>query len=277
MPFEFPARVRASVSLLVQRFREERLSLVASSLAFTTVISLVPLVTVALALFTALPMFGSLQDTLQRWLIDSLVPDEIARQVHTHLNQFSLRARRLGWLGFGALLAAALALVFTIDRALNRIWRSQRQRPFGARALVYLGVIVIGPLILGVVVASTTYAVTASRGVIGRLPGGVPLMLDLIEFVLLALGVAALFQRVPNTQVRWRDALIGGVAVSLGLVLARLGLSIYLKWMPSYSAIYGTLATVPILLVWVYLAWIIVLAGAVLTANVPQLRQRFRT
>ena len=271
------ARLRLAGRLLLQRFREARLGLVASSLAFTTVLSLVPLMTVALALFTAHPVFAKMQDLLQRWLVDSLVPDEIARQVLQYLNQFAGRARRLGWLGFVVLAAAALALVFTIDRTLNQIWRTRRARALGPRVLIYLGVLVFGPLVLAAVVASTSFAIGASRGLLGALPGGVPLVFDALEFAMLALGVAALYRYVPNAHVAWRDALAGGALVSLGLDLARRALSVYLKLMPGYSVIYGTLATLPILMLWVYVTWLIVLAGGVVAASLPELRQRFRT
>ena len=90
---------RQTALTLRERFREDRLGLTASSLTFTTTIALVPLVTVALALFTAFPMFSKFQDVLQHWLVDSLIPDNIARQVLGYLSQFSARAGRLGWAG----------------------------------------------------------------------------------------------------------------------------------------------------------------------------------
>ena len=106
---------------LRERFREDRLGLTASSLTFTTTIALVPFFTVALAVFTAFPMFAKFQDVLQKWLIASLVPDTIARQVLGYLSQFAGKASKLGSVGLAALLVTALALIFTIDRTLNSI------------------------------------------------------------------------------------------------------------------------------------------------------------
>ena len=106
---------------LRERFREDRLGLTASSLTFTTTIALVPFITVALAVFTAFPMFAKFQDVLQKWLIESLVPENIARQVLGYLNQFAGKASKLGVMGLTVLLGTALALVFTIDRTLNSI------------------------------------------------------------------------------------------------------------------------------------------------------------
>mgnify|MGYP002682944550 CR=1 FL=1 len=122
---------------LRDRFREDHLALTASSLTFTTVISLVPLFTVLLAVFSAFPAFNKLQGVLQQWLSDSLFPDAIARQVMGYLNQFSAKASRVGMFGFAFLLVTALSLILTIDRTLNGIWRVRRPRPIAQRVLVY--------------------------------------------------------------------------------------------------------------------------------------------
>src|SRR3954451_3063923 len=122
---------------LLERFKEDRLGLTASSLTFTTTMALVPFFTVALAVFTAFPMFGQLQTALQSWLGQSLIPDAIARQVLGYLTQFAGKASRLGTVGFAALFVTALALVLTIDRTLNGIWRVKRPRPLGQRVLIY--------------------------------------------------------------------------------------------------------------------------------------------
>src|SRR5688572_5889113 len=116
----------STAQTLRQRFREDRLGLTASSLTFTTTIALVPFFTVALALFTAFPIFGKLQANLQTWLVQSLVPESISRQVLGYLTQFAGKASRLGSVGLAALLVTALALVLTIDRTLNGIWRVKR-------------------------------------------------------------------------------------------------------------------------------------------------------
>ena len=256
---------------LRERFREDRLSLTASSLTFTTTIALVPFITVALAVFTAFPMFAKFQDVLQKWFIQSLVPDNIARQVLGYLNQFAGKASKLGAVGLAVLLSTALALIFTIDRTLNSIWRVRTRRPFGQRVLIYWAAITLGPLVLGVSLSVTSYALSASTGVAGVVPGGVGLLLEVLQFLLVAGGMAAMFHYVPNTDVRWGHAWMGGLFVSGGMELAKKLLAIYLSKVPTYSAVYGAFATLPILLVWIYVAWLIVLLGAALTAYVPSL------
>jgi membrane protein len=258
---------------LGERFREDHLGLTASSLTFTTTMALVPFVTVALAVFTAFPMFSQLQAALQTWLVQSLVPDAIARQVLGYLTQFAGKASRLGTVGLAVLFITALALVMTIDRTLNAIWRVKRSRPFGQRVMVYWAVMTLGPLLLGASLSLTSYVVSASRGVVGSVPGGLQLLFDLIEFALLATGLAALYRFVPNTPVRWAHAWSGALFAAVGIELARRLLAVYLGNVPTYSAIYGAFATVPILLVWIYIAWIVVLWGAVIAAYLPSLVQ----
>jgi membrane protein len=256
---------------LRERFREDRLGLTASSLTFTTTIALVPFFTVALAVFTAFPMFSKLQDVLQKWLIESLVPDNIARQVLGYLGQFAGKASKLGVVGLAALLGSALALIFTIDRTLNSIWRVRARRPFGQRVLIYWAAITLGPVVLGASLSMTSYALSASKGLVGALPGGVGFLLDVLQFLLVAGGMAAMFHYVPNTFVRWGHAWMGGLFVSSLMEVAKKLLGVYLSKVPTYSAVYGAFATLPILLIWIYVAWVIVLLGAALTAYVPSL------
>ena len=256
---------------LHQRFREDRLGQTAGSLTFTTTIALVPLFTVALAVFTVFPMFGQFQNVLQRWLIESLVPDSISRQVLGYLTQFSSKASRLGVVGVLFLLVSAITLVFTIDRSLNAIWRVRTRRPWAQRVLLYWAAITLGPLLMAASVMMMSYVVSVSRGVVSAMPSQLHVLLDGLEFLLLIGGVSALYKYVPYVHVPWRHALLGGTLVTLVTELARRLLTLYLASMPAYSTIYGAFATLPILLIWIYTAWVIVLAGAVFVANLHSL------
>jgi membrane protein len=265
----FPWRNTAAV--LRERFREDRLGLTASSLTFTTVIALVPLVTLILAVFTAFPVFSKMQITLQTWLVQSLVPDNIARSVLGYLTQFAAKASRLGAVGLIAFVVTALALIFTMDRTLNNIWRVRQLRPFGQRLLIYWAALTLGPVLLAASLTLTSYALSGSRGLVGALPGGLKLLLDMLEFIVLSSGMAALYHYVPNTRVKWAHAWAGGIFVGIGFEVAKALLGWYLRSVPTYAAVYGAFATVPILLLWFYIAWVIVLFGAVIAAYLPSL------
>lgn len=263
-----------TLKTLHQRFREDRLGVTASSLTFTTLISLVPLVTVMLAIFSAFPMFASFQKSVEKYFLQSLVPNTIAKPVLSALTQFATKANRLGTLGLVALVFTAIALMLTIDRTLNAIWRVRTPRPIAQRVLVYWAAVTLGPLLLGASLTMTSYALTASRGWLGAPANGVSMLLDVLVFVLLAMGMASLFHYVPNTTVRWNHAMAGGLFVALGFELAKRGLGWYLHQIPTYSVVYGAFATVPIFLVWLYLGWVIVLLGAVIAAYAPSLQMR---
>jgi membrane protein len=262
---------KSTAATLRERFREDRLGLTASSLTFTTTMALVPFFTLVLAVFTAFPMFGKLQTALQAWLAQSLIPEAIARQVLGYLTQFAGKANRLGAVGLALLVITALALVLTIDRTLNSIWRVRRQRPLAQRVLIYWAAMTLGPLLLGASLSFSSYMVSASRGLVAAMPGVLQVLLDVTEFVLLAGGLAALYRYVPNTPVRRSHAWAGGVFAAVGIELARRLLAWYIAKVPAYSLVYGAYATVPILLVWIYVAWVIVLLGAVVAAYLPTL------
>ncbi len=262
---------RDTALTLRDRFREEQMGLTASSLTFTTSIALVPFFTVALAIFTAFPIFSKLQGALQVWLVKSLIPENIARQVLGYLTQFSSQASQLGLVGLAVLLGTAIALILTIDRTLNAIWRVKKPRPLGQRVLIYWAAITLGPLLLAASLAVTSYVLSASKGLVGGLPFSLRFALDVLQFLMLAGGLTALYHYVPNTYVKWSHAAVGGLFVAVGIEVAKKLLVLYLGMVPTYSMMYGAFATLPILLVWIYMTWVIVLMGAVIAAYLPSL------
>ncbi|MBU2407622.1 MAG: YihY family inner membrane protein [Gammaproteobacteria bacterium] len=260
---------RSTAEVLGERFREDRLGVTAGSLTFTTTIALVPFFAVALAVFTAFPMFAQLEERLQRWLFVSLIPHDISRQVLGYLNQFASKASGLGIVGLLVLLATAITLILTIDKALNRIWRVRTPRPFAQRVLIYWAAITLGPLVLAVSLSTTAYVFSVSRALVGG--GMLKLGFDAFEFVLLAGGISSLYHYVPNTHVKWSHAWTGGIFVAGAIEIAKRVLGYYLGLVPTYSVLYGAFSAVPILLVWIYVAWVIVLSGAVIAAYLPSL------
>lgn len=259
---------------LRQRFREDRLAITAGSLTFTTLIALVPLVTVMLAIFTAFPIFSTFEVALQKYFLQNLVPDGIARPVMRSLTMFASKARGVGFVGLLLLGLTALTLVLTIDRTLNAIWRVRRPRSFGQRVLIYWAALTLGPLALGVSLSLTSYALSASKGLVASLPGGVSALLGLAQFAMFGAAAASLFHYVPNTAVRWRHAWAGGLFVAAAFEVAKRALAWYLDSVPTLSMVYGAFATLPILLLWIHLGWVIVLLGAVIAAYAPSLQMR---
>lgn len=264
----------ASLRTLAKRFAQDNLAQTAGSLTFTTLISLVPLLTVALAVFTAFPAFDKMQGEVQAHLAQSMLPDGISDKVYHYLSDFAAKAKGLGLVSVIFLIITATSMMLTVDRALNAIWRTPRPRSLAQRVLLYWAGFTLGPLVLGASIGLMSYVAGAHRGLLHHLPGGASALLSLTSWAVMAMALAAMFRFIPNTEVNWRDALIGGVVAALAFSLGGRALAWYFSTVTTYTAVYGTFATLPLLLLWLYFSWIAVLVGAMIAAYLPSLRVR---
>lgn len=253
---------------------EKKLTQIASSLTFTTVLALVPTLAVVLALFTAFPLFAEFHQALETFLSESLLPPAVSETIMRYLNQFAAQASGLTALGSAFLVVTSIMLIMTIDAAFNEIWYVEKQRPLRQRLLVYWAIITLGPVLTGGSLWASSVLARESMGYIGDLPFGLGLLLSVIPFIATALGFTALFVFVPNCRVLWRDALLGGTGTALILGLMKAGFTWYLTQFPSYTVIYGAFATLPIFLLWIYLSWLVVLMGAMAASLLPALRHQ---
>ena len=244
----------------------------AGSLTFTTVLAIVPLLAVALALFTAFPQFHEFSDALQTFLSNSLMPPVISENVMSYLNDFAQQASRLTAIGGGFLVLTVLLLILSVDKALNEIWRVTKPRGMGQRLLVYWALLTLGPLMTGASLWATALVARESFGVISQLPDLLDITLKISPFFVSALGFAALFLIVPHARVAPRDALIGGFLVAALLEMMKFGFAFYVSQISTYTTIYGAFAALPVFLIWIYLSWLSVLFGAIVAANLPYLR-----
>lgn len=256
--------------LLLRRAREERLPQVAGSLTFTTVLAAVPLLAASFALFTHFPVLKGLQQALHDHLLRSLLPGDIARTVLKHLAQFAANANGQTLVGFLLVVASALLMLFTVENALNRIWQVKKERPLYKRIGLYLVLLAVGPLVLGASLWATSHLLGASLGLIGALPPSLAFVLTLGPVVLGTVAWACLFYFVPNTKVRRRDALAGGLIASIGFELGKRGFAAYLLKIPTYKAVYGAFATLPLFLLWVYFSWLVTLSAALVAASLAK-------
>jgi len=256
--------------LTVRRARQERLPQVAASLTFTTLLSIVPFLAVSFALFTRFPIFSRFEAAIEEHLLKSLLPPDIARTVLKYLHQFATNASALTWVGSLLLLATAVALLLTVENALNRIWNVKRNRPLLKRVGLYLLLLAVGPPALGVSLWATSYVLGASMGLIGSLPLSAAFVLNLGPVALGWVGLTCLFFYVPNTKVRRRDAIAGGLIASVALELGKRGFATYLLKIPTYKAVYGAFAVFPVFLLWLYFSWLVTLAAALIAANLAR-------
>lgn len=251
-----------------QRARKERLPQIAGSLTFTTVLSVVPFLAICFALFSRYPaLFKRFKDAIEALLLKNLLPADIAQPVLRYLNQFAANAGGLTWVGSLFLLATSLALMLTVENALNQIWGVKRNRPFFKRVGLYLVMLAIGPPVLGVSLWASSYVLGMSMGWLDALPPSAHVLVNLTPALLGALALAALFRVVPHTRVGWAQAIVGGVLGSAAIELAKRGFTAYLLKLPTYKAVYGAFAVLPAFLLWVYVSWLVTLAAALVAAN----------
>ena len=260
--------------LTIQRAKKERLPQVAGSLAFTTLLSIVPLLAASFAPFTRFPVFRQFKDALQEFLLSRLLPADIARTVLKYLNHFAANASGLTWVGSLFLVGTAIAMLLTVENALNQMWEVKRNRPFLKRVGLYLLMLAVGPPVLGLSLWATSYLLGASMGLIGALPRSLAFVLDLGPLLLGVTALTSMFYFVPNTKVQLRDAVAGGLIASVAFELGKRGFTTYLVKVPTYKALYGAFAVFPMFLLWVYFSWLVTLVAAMMTANLALTRRR---
>ncbi|MFN7849171.1 MAG: YihY family inner membrane protein [Burkholderiales bacterium] len=264
--------LRAAMRFAGNRLREDRLFDAAGSLTFTTVLAVVPLLTVALALFTAFPLFEQFRINLQEYFIKSLMPDSISKAVLNYLNIFASKAARISAVGGVFLFVTSLALIFSIDRTFNTIWRVRRPRSFFKRLITYWAAITVGPLMIGASITLTTVLFSqASKGTDGWLDSR-EWLCNIFPLIFSVAAFALLYRMLPAKPVRWNDALAGGLIAGIAFEIAKRLFALFIAKFPTYTAVYGAFAAVPIFLLWVYLSWLIILFGAAVTATIAVLK-----
>lgn len=236
----------------------------AGSLAYTTLLSLVPLTTVVFAILTAFPVGERVNEKLQEFIFSNFMPAS-GEVVHQYLLEFSAKASHLSGVGFLVLIVVAVMLVASIDRTFNAIWEVERKRRPLNQFLVYWAVLSLGPLLVGASVLATSELVSlpavseaTATGFGKRLLGWLPVFMSAMAFGLI-------YWLVPNRPVKGWHALLGGGFAAILFEWSKQGFAWYLKTFPTYELIYGALAAIPIFLIWIYLSWIVVLLGAELT------------
>jgi membrane protein len=263
---------RAAAALWLERFRLARCADAASNLAFTTLIAIVPLIAIAFAIVSAFPVFERTTNELRRFVAENLLPEAAERLFSVYVSEFAAKAASVSALGLALLVITAVILVITIEGAFDDIWRTERRGNRVPRLAAYLTVVIVGPVLIGTGLWLTSIAVSFSLGWYASLDTAVLFALRLTPFILTTLALALLYYALPGAAVRGVDALTGGLVAGVLFEAAKRGFALYVTHMGSYQIVYGAFATVPIFLMWVYLSWLVVLAGAVLVAVLPQAR-----
>lgn len=265
------ARIRAFFALWLSRFLEEDCFSAAGALSYATVFALVPLTAAVLGILTAFPVFETWAEQLSSWLFSHFVP-EAARAVESYIQEFAASATRLTVAGVLASILSAIVMMASVEDALNRIFRVRRARRTAVRLTMYWTVLTLGPLLVAGGVAMSSEVVRTAVGE-GLLPAqGLSALFAVLPVAVVFLAFCMAYVVVPNTPVPLRHAAAGAALATLLFLLAKSAFTAYLARWPTYQQIYGAVAVVPIFLLWIYLAWLVVLLGASLAAALSAFR-----
>ena len=261
------AAVLAFVRRVVARTRRIGLARTAGSLAFTTLLGLVPLATVALEFVARFPVFEQWLDTLEGYLLKHMLPGSADAVVHTYIGEFTDKAAGLTGVSIVFIAVTAAMVIATVEREINAIWGSPIKRPLARRLLVYALGATVGPVLVGASISVTTWLVTQSIAAVPMRNSMAEIAVLPLPLVFSTIALALLYASAPTGRVPWQHAFAGAFAASLAFEAAKHGYAFYLTSVPTYKLVYGTLAALPVFLIWIYVCWFIVLIGAAITAT----------
>lgn len=259
------------LKVIGKRFIQERFTITAAALAMTSFLSLVPLMTVMLNIFSGFQFFHDMVNKLQDFVFSNFVP-ATGKAIQTYIQNFVAKTQSLSLTSTLFLFVTLVLLMLTIERAINDVWHIRRTH-FGIAAwLRYWAMLTLIPMLIAVSLAVTSYIV--SMPIIKHTAdtmGLTRIFLRTLPFISSLLALTALYIIVPNCRVPWHAGFAGGLFASILFELAKRCFVLYITNMSAYHLVYGTLATIPIFIIWVYLSWVIVLLGA-LVSNIVGLR-----
>jgi membrane protein len=238
----------------------------AAALSFQTLLSLVPLVAIVVAVASTLDL-GWIEQRLIAFLETQLVP-EAASDVSARVVELAaaVRPRTLGVVGGASLVVLAVTLLFNVEAVINDVFRVRRSRRFWLRALTALVLLAAAPAAIGVSVYFTGQILALPRFAAAL----VPLLLTILVLFLC-------YWRLPHTPTGIRHSLVAATVAGVGLELFKYGFALYVRHLATtISAVYGTLAILPLFMVWIYLTWLIFLFGAELSAALHEVRHHDR-
>jgi membrane protein len=268
--------IRDFAVLLRERFLATRCLQVAGSLTYTTLLALVPFITVTFVAFGRLPGMEDIEASLSGFLLENMLPDKAGSIIQTYALEFSEKASQLTLIGIAMLAVTSLMLLATIEQVFNCIWGVRQPRPLLLRITVYWFVLTLGPPTLGGSIYLTGYLVSLSMEWSPSMSWLGPYSARLLAPLLLSVLFVFLYYAVPNHKVRFTHALIGGLVAAVAFFLMQRAFGLFIARFPTYTLVYGTFAVLPIFLVWVYSSWIVVLLGALIAATLPVFAERRR-
>ena len=253
---------------VADRAAEIELAEVASSMALTTLLAIVPVLALSIAVFAAFPSFADARQTLEEFIWSSFLPEQYSTQLVTYLRDLAGHAAGLTTFGIAGLALTALLMIDKLFVTVNRIFKVRRMRPWPQRAIIYWALITIGPIALTLSLTMTgRLAAMALEGVNSGASG---FLYNLGQIVLQGVSFALIYKFVPNCRVQTSHAMAGGFLVVLFGQFVKQGFEYYVT-AGTLTSIYGAFVAIPVLILWIYVAWFLFFAGAAVTATIPKL------
>ncbi len=256
------------------RCQQDQISVTAGYLAYVTLLSLVPLMAVGVSIFSAFPVFESFRIGIENFIFTNFVPTS-SDAIKEHISDFAGNANKMTTVGVGFLAVVALFLIKNIDKTLNKIWRIDKKRKSVISFAIYWMVLTLGPILLGASLGLSSYLLSLASIADQGIPGFSGFLIKLLPYFISVMSFIMLYTLVPNTDVPYKAAIPGALFAAFLFEASKKGFALYVSHFPSYELIYGALATVPILFVWVYLSWVVVLLGAEFTISMQE-RERMK-
>ena len=250
--------------------RDIDLASTAGSLSFTTLLAIVPLATVTIAFVAHFPIFEDWLKTLEQFMLRHMLPFSAATEVRARVTEFAEQAARLTGISIAMIAVTAGLAIATVEREINAIWGIRRTRPLGRRLLVYAIGLTAGPVVIGASISITTWLVVHSLAVVPIHRTAGERIVQLLPFAFSLAGLSLLYKIAPARPVRLAPAVIAGALAAGALEGAKHAFAWYVARVSTYQAIYGALSALPIFLLWIYLCWVIILAGAAVSAAIAE-------
>lgn len=257
-------QLRVMAVAYMNHCKKDQITMIAGYLAFISLLSVVPLVSVTFSILKAFPVFESFKSEIEGFIYSNFMPSS-SEQIQLYINSFVENTSKMTAIGIIVLIFVALSLISSIDRTLNAIFNTKRTRPLVISFAVYWMVLTLGPIFVGLSLAATSYIVSIAAMADTYTPGLSDFFIKFLPFVLSTIAFVLLFMIVPDTEVKFNAALSGAIVAAVLFEASKRGFALYITSVPSYEVIYGALATIPILFLWVYVSWIVVLLGAEFT------------
>lgn len=251
------------INVFKVRFSENKLTMAAGHLTYNTTLALVPLIMVMFSVFTAFPMFSEMTADLKALIYQNFAPS-VSDVVQTYLDNFVQNSKQTSAVGTLVLIGVALLLISNIDQTLNIMWHKSEKRKWHISFAIYWMILTIGPLLIGVSISINTYI--SSLNMLNEAIVSGNSLLSFVPFVITWLLFALIYTIVPNTSVLFRHSIVGAFIAAIFFTLGKQAFIWYVTTFPSYQAIYGAVAVLPIMIVWINLSWLVILIGAQISA-----------